>query len=78
MAPTGNLRLLPQSPFNGVSAAYGLSLDFLDSFLYSANKSGDSVSGFRVDSVGDLQELGDSPYSAGTWPTSVTVVSNFQ
>ncbi len=29
-------------------------------------------------STGDLRQIGDSPYLAGTNPTSVTVVSNLQ
>jgi YVTN family beta-propeller protein len=74
--PNGNLGLLPQSPFGGVSAAYGLSVDLSDSFLYAANNSGTSVSGFKVDGAGELQPLSDSPYLAGTNPTSITVVSS--
>ena len=74
----GYLRPLPRSPFNGVSSAYGLGIDLSDSFLYAANKSGSSISGFRVDTSGDLLPLSNSPYSAGTNPTSVAVVSTFQ
>jgi len=75
----GNLHLLQQSPFLGVSLAYRLSLDLSDSFLYAANNAGNTVSGFQVDRTnGSLSQLGDSPYSAGTNLTSVTVVNNFQ
>jgi 6-phosphogluconolactonase len=77
--PKGNLRVLPHSPFNGVSLAYGLSFDLSDSFLYAANNSGNTLSGFQVESTtGDLSQIGDSPYPAGTNPTSVTVVNNLQ
>jgi 6-phosphogluconolactonase (cycloisomerase 2 family) len=75
----GNLRLLPQSPFDGVSDAYGLSLDLSNDFLYAANNSGNTISGFEVDpKSGDLLALTDSPYVAGKHPTSVTVVNNLQ
>jgi YVTN family beta-propeller protein len=75
----GTLQLLRQSPFAGVSDALGLSFDLADSFLYVANTSDNTVSGFQADkTTGNLRLLSDSPYPAGTNPTSVTVVSNFQ
>jgi 6-phosphogluconolactonase (cycloisomerase 2 family) len=75
----GNLSLLPHSPFDGVSGAYGLSVDLSDSFLYAANNTSNTISGFQVDGTsGDLHPLTDSPYPAGTNPTSITVVNNFQ
>jgi len=75
----GKLRLLPQSPFEGVASAYGLGLDLSDDFLYAANNSGNSVSGFRIDrKSGDLIPLADSPFVSGKNPTSVTVVNNLQ
>lgn len=75
----GNLHLLPHSPFEGVSLPYGLSLDFSDNFLYAANNPDNTISGFQVDRTsGDLLPLADSPYSAGTKPTSVTVINDFQ
>ena len=75
----GGLGLLPGSPFGGVSGAYGLSVDLSESFLYAANDTGNTVSGFQVDRTsGNLTQLPDSPYAAGTNPTSITVVNNFQ
>jgi len=75
----GSLGLLPGSPFGGVSGAYGLSVDLSESFLYAANNTGNTVSGFQVDRTsGNLTQLPDSPYAAGTNPTSITVVNNFQ
>jgi 6-phosphogluconolactonase (cycloisomerase 2 family) len=75
----GNLRLLPQSPFDGVSAAYGLSIDLSDSFLYAADNSGNTISGFRIDRTsGALSLLSDSPYPAGTNPTSVTIINDLE
>jgi DNA-binding beta-propeller fold protein YncE len=75
----GTLQLLRQSPFAGVSDALGLGFDLADSFLYVANNSGNTVSGFQADkNNGNLRLLSDSPYPAGNNPTSVTVVSNFQ
>jgi 6-phosphogluconolactonase len=75
----GSLGLLKQSPFSGVSGAFGLSIDLSDSFLYAANNTGNTISGFQVDrTTGDLYPLIDSPYPAGTNPTSITVVNNFQ
>jgi 6-phosphogluconolactonase len=75
----GNLRVLSQSPFDGVSDARGLSFDLGNSFLYSANNADNTLSGFSVDkATGDLSPLSDSPYVAGTNPTSLTVVNNFQ
>jgi YVTN family beta-propeller protein len=75
----GTLQLLRQSPFAGVSDALGMSFDLADGFLYVANNSGNTVSGFQADkNSGNLRLLSDSPYPAGTNPTSVTVVSNFQ
>jgi YVTN family beta-propeller protein len=75
----GNLQLLRQSPFSGVSDALGMSFDLADSLLYVANNSNNTVSGFQADKTnGNLRLLTDSPYPAGANPTSVTVVSNFQ
>jgi YVTN family beta-propeller protein len=77
--PKGNLSLLRQSPFGGVSEAYGLSIDQSESFLFAANNSGNSVSVFQLDqSTGDLTPINDSPFAAGTNPTSVTVVDSIQ
>jgi 6-phosphogluconolactonase (cycloisomerase 2 family) len=65
--------------FSGVSTARGLCIDQSDDFLYAANNSGNSVSGFRLDRTsGNLQLLSDSPYPAGTNPTSITIVNNLQ
>jgi len=73
----GGLSLLKQSPFDGVAGAYGLSIDLSDSFLYSGNNTTNTLSGFSIDkTTGDLQELPDSPYTAGAGPTSVAVVNN--
>jgi 6-phosphogluconolactonase len=75
----GSLGMLPGSPFGGVSGADGLSIDFSESFLYAANNTGNTVSGFQVDRTsGALTQLPDSPYPAGTGPTSITVVNNLQ
>ena len=65
----GSLGLLPGSPFGGVSGAYGLSVDLSESFLYAVNNTGNTVSGFQVDRTsGNLTQLPDSPYAAGTNP----------
>jgi hypothetical protein len=75
----GSLRMLPQSPFDGVSGAYGFTLIFLTASLYAANNTSNTTSGFQVDRTsGDLQPLTDSPYLVGTNPTSITFVNNFQ
>jgi 6-phosphogluconolactonase (cycloisomerase 2 family) len=75
----GNLGGLPQSPYEGVSVASGLSVDQSDSFLYAANNSGNSISGFQVDiASGALSPLTDSPYEAGANPTSLTLVNGIQ
>jgi len=75
----GSLGMLPGSPFGGVSGADGLSIDLSESFLYAANNTGNTVSGFQVDRTsGALTQLPDSPYPAGTGPTSITVVNNLQ
>ena len=75
----GGLGMLPGSPFDGVSGAYGLSIDLSESFLYSANNTGNTISGFQVDRTsGNLTQLPDSPYPAGTNPTSITLVNNLQ
>jgi 6-phosphogluconolactonase (cycloisomerase 2 family) len=75
----GSLGMLPGSPFGGVSGADGLSVDFAESFLYAANDTGNTVSGFQIDRVsGALTQLSDSPYPAGAGPTSITVVNNLQ
>jgi 6-phosphogluconolactonase (cycloisomerase 2 family) len=75
----GTLHLLKESPFAGVSDAFGLSLDLSGSFLYAANHGANTISGFQVDQkTGNLSSLSDSPYSAGTNPTSVVVVSDFK
>jgi len=71
--------MLPGSPFDGVSGAYGLSVDLSDSFLYAANNAGNTISGFQIDRrSGALTQLPDSPYPAGTNPTSIAIVNNFQ
>ncbi len=75
----GSLGMLPGSPFDGVSGAYGLSIDLSVSFLYAANNTGNTISGFQLDRTsGNLTQLPDSPYPAGRSPTSITVVNNFQ
>jgi 6-phosphogluconolactonase len=75
----GSLGMLLGSPFDGVSGAYGLSVDLSESFLYAANNPGNTISGFQVDRTsGALTQLVDPPYPAGTDPTSVTVVNNLQ
>jgi 6-phosphogluconolactonase len=75
----GSLGMLPGSPFGGVSGADGLSIDLSESFLYAANNTGNTVSGFQVDRTsGALTQFADSPYPAGTGPTSITVVNNLQ
>src|SRR5260370_23943031 len=71
--------MLPGSPFGGVSGADGLSIDLSESFLYAANNTANTVSGFQVDRTsGALTQLPDSPYPPGTGPTSITVVNNLQ
>jgi 6-phosphogluconolactonase len=76
---SGGLGLLKQSPFDGVSGVYGLSIDLSDSFLYAANNTSNTVSGFVVNkTTGVLQELADSPYPAGASPTSIALVNNLQ
>ncbi|MFZ3266319.1 MAG: beta-propeller fold lactonase family protein [Terriglobales bacterium] len=75
----GNLAVLPQSPYEGVAVASGLAIDQSDSFLYAANNSGNSISGFQVDAAsGALTPLTTSPYEAGANPASITVVNNIQ
>ena len=75
----GSLGMLPGSPFGGVSGADGQSIDLSESFFYAANNTGNTVSGFQLDrTTGALTQLPDSPYPAGTGPTSITVVNNLQ
>jgi 6-phosphogluconolactonase (cycloisomerase 2 family) len=75
----GNLGGLSQSPYGGVAVASGLSVDQSDRFLFAANNSGNSISGFQVDAAsGALSLLADSPYGGGTNPTSLTLVNGIQ
>jgi YVTN family beta-propeller protein len=75
----GDIRLLRGSPFSGVSGAYGLGMDLSNSFLYAANNFANTISGFQVNKTsGVMSLLADSPYAAGTSPTSVIVINNFQ
>ena len=73
----GNLAILPQSPYEGVTLAFGLTIDQSDDFLYAANNSGNSISGFHIDvTSGALSPLTDSSYEAGSNATSITVTND--
>jgi 6-phosphogluconolactonase (cycloisomerase 2 family) len=54
-------------------------MDLSNSFLYAANNFANTISGFQVNKTsGVMSLLADSPYAAGTSPTSVIVINNFQ
>jgi DNA-binding beta-propeller fold protein YncE len=66
-----SLAKLPGSPFNtpGYTGGFGLAPDYTGGFLYASNEYTASVSGFQIESNGDLgQQLLGSPFPAGSAP----------
>ncbi len=58
---------------------FSLSFDLSGSFLYVANGSGNSVSGFSVNrATGALTPVPGATFQAGSGPTGVTVIDRIR
>jgi 6-phosphogluconolactonase (cycloisomerase 2 family) len=72
-ATPGNLTTIPGSFSTGLSPV-AAAVDPSGQFLYTADKTSNQVSGFRIKSVsGTLSALSGSPYSAGVAPAFVAI-----
>jgi len=73
----GSLAPLAGNPFSAGPGAYGVVAYPLGGatggFVYTANGAVNTVSAFSYDSTGNLTELAQSPYSAGSQPKGIAI-----
>src|SRR5216684_30359 len=70
----GALAEIAGSPFAAGNEPFGVSVDFLGRFLYTANFVGNDVSGFSIDTnTGKLSPVPGSPFAVGASPARAVV-----
>jgi 6-phosphogluconolactonase len=72
---TGDLELIPGSPYlHEPGGAWALAVDPQSKFLYATFPWSNLIAAYSINTAtGQLTEISDSPYQAGTFPRSVTV-----